>query len=180
MGQCATRHDDDSEFETLFRGVGGRDLDLDGSEKKHKNLPPRPDKFIPCRVHRVIDGDTLDVSYLIDPSSSAQFRVHIRVAGIDTPESRPPLSSLLRDKEKRAAEACKQTVSDLFKCDESDKAMINVASWDKYGGRVVGEIRIRGIHLGNYLITKGLAHPYDGKKKADWLETELDGILGTT
>lgn len=173
MGQCLTRHDGDKEFETLYQGVGGIDI-----EEKHKNLPPRSGKFIPCRVHRVIDGDTLDVSYLIDPTSSFQFRVYVRVAGIDTPESRPARSSVLRDKEKQAARLCKKVVSDLFKYDASDKTMINISSWDKYGGRVIGEIRVRGIHLGTYLIANKLARAYNGKKKADWLETQLDDILG--
>jgi endonuclease YncB( thermonuclease family) len=41
-------------------------------------------------------------------------------------------------------------------------------AWDKYGGRVLGDVIVDGKSLRNLLITQGPAREYYGDKKQSW------------
>ena len=43
-----------------------------------------------------------------------------------------------------------------------------LVDWDKYGGRVLGDILIDDRSLRNLLIEKGYARPYFGEAKQSW------------
>jgi endonuclease YncB( thermonuclease family) len=40
--------------------------------------------------------------------------------------------------------------------------------WDKYGGRVIGDIMVDGASLRTMLIREGLAREYFGEAKTSW------------
>ena len=114
------------------------------------------------KVLRVIDGDTVEIEadFLPPPLKPT---LKLRILGVDTPEkkSRAKCASESRLAEK-ASMFTQKTISDgLIK-------KIQIKSWDKYGGRVLGDIIVDGQSLKDLLLSKGLAKPYDGGKKVGW------------
>ena len=115
-------------------------------------------------VERVVDGDTIDAS--IDLGFDISLTKRIRLAGIDTPESR---TRDLKEKELGldAKNWLKHQLEDAFdvviRTEKPD-------STEKYG-RIIGHLFINGQDesLNNQMITEGYAIPYDGgTKDKDW------------
>ena len=113
---------------------------------------------------KVVDGDTIS---FINPALPKELeKVSIRLYGIDTPES----TYLAKcDKEKQLGLEAKEYVKSLVK---DQKLKVIVKEWDKYGGRVLGDIYIKDQSLKDILISKGYARPYDGGKKSNWCVIE--------
>lgn len=108
---------------------------------------------------RVIDGDTIHASIRL-PFDIVLDRQVIRLAGIDTPESRTsdPV-------EKVFGMAAKKRLSELVSCDVYICA--SDSSKDKYG-RILGVIRIEnGLSINDTLVLERFAVAYDGKSKND-------------
>ena len=119
-------------------------------------------------ISKVVDGDTIDAN--IDLGFDISLTKRIRLAGIDSPESRT------RDLEEKALgletkEWLKKTLEDakdiLIKTEKPD-------STEKYG-RIIGHLFINGqeTSLNNQMIDEGYALPYDGGKKDMDLELLL-------
>jgi endonuclease YncB( thermonuclease family) len=116
------------------------------------------------KITRVIDGDTVEIAvgFLPDPLPP---KLSIRVLGIDTPEKAP--------RAKCEAEAAKAKEASTFtKVAVANARVVDVqiAEWDKYGGRVLGHIILDGQSLSDMLIRAGLARPYHGEAKSSWCE----------
>lgn len=111
-------------------------------------------------VLRVIDGDTVVIraDYLPVPLKP---ELSLRIFGIDTPEKK---GSCLWERE-RAVLAQKFT-------EEFVNGSVNVMirDWDKYGGRVLGDLRKGDLLLSNELVRNGLAVHYEGGKKKSWCQ----------
>jgi len=111
-------------------------------------------------ILRVVDGDTIDAD--IDLGFSISLEKRIRLAGIDTPESRTTdlkeKAMGLESKEwlKKKLEGAKDIV---IKTELPD-------STEKYG-RIIGHLFINGqeTSLNNQMITEGYALAYDGGTK---------------
>ena len=111
-------------------------------------------------IYKVIDGDTIDAS--IDLGFGIYLTRKIRLAGIDTPESRTTnvkeKAMGLESKEwlKKTLEGAKDI---LIKTELPD-------STEKYG-RIIGHLFINGqeTSLNNQMITSGYALAYDGGTK---------------
>ena len=120
------------------------------------------------QVLKVVDGDTIDAS--IDLGFDISLEKRIRLAGIDTPESRTTnvkeKSMGLESKEwlKKTLEGAKDI---LIKTELPD-------STEKYG-RIIGHLFINGqeTSLNNQMITEGYALAYDGGTKGMDLELLL-------
>ena len=123
-----------------------------------------------AKLDRVIDGDTIDVN--IDLGFDITVHKRVRLAGIDTPESRT------RDlEEKKRGLASKARLIELL-----DKGRLVVESKDvgKYG-RVLGVLHIYPddlnlpININNTLVDEGYATEYfGGKKKTKKVEDPSD------
>jgi micrococcal nuclease len=116
------------------------------------------------KIMRVIDGDTVEFEapFLVDPLPK---KLSIRVWGVDTPEK-----SFRAKCEKEAAmgaEASKFT-KDLVA--NAKTTQISIYEWDKFGGRVLGDVLIDGQSLTKMLIEKGYAREYYGDAKESWCE----------
>lgn len=116
------------------------------------------------KILRVIDGDTVEFEapFLVDPLPK---KLSIRVWGVDTPEK-----SFRAKCEKEAAmgaEASKFT-KDLVA--NAKTTQITIYDWDKFGGRVLGDVLIDGQSLTKMLIDKGYAREYYGDAKESWCE----------
>ena len=112
------------------------------------------------KVENVVDGDTIDV--LIDLGFDILFQSRVRLAGIDTPESRTKDAKEkvlgLESKEylKKALKDAKSVVIKTEKMDSSEKY-----------GRILGWVYINGdtVSLNDMMINDGYAWGYLGDTK---------------
>jgi len=118
----------------------------------------------PYEITRVIDGDTVEIAgdFLPEPLPP---KLSIRVMGIDTPE-KPPRAQCDAEAAlaKKASAFTKNAVANALEVD------VVILKWDKYGGRVLGEVYLDHQSLAESLISAGLARPYKGEAKSSWCE----------
>lgn len=113
-------------------------------------------------ITRVIDGDTVAFAapWLPDPLKK---ELSIRVYGVDTPEKGFRAQC---EKEKAMGEAASKFTKDAVA--KATKKQISLIDWDKYGGRVLGDVILDGKSLRFMLIEKGYAREYYGEAKTSW------------
>lgn len=121
-------------------------------------------KYYDYKITRIIDGDTVafEANFLPDPIKK---ELSIRVYGVDTPEKGWRGQC---EKEKQMGEAASKFTKDQIK--NAKEIKVGIAKWDKFGGRVLGDILFDGESLREMLIEKGYARPYFGDKKESWCE----------
>ena len=114
------------------------------------------------KITRVIDGDTVEIAVDFLPAPLPP-KLSIRVLGIDTPEKSPrALCEAEAEKAKLASAFTKNAIATAAVID------VQIKSWDKYGGRVLGHVFIDGQSLAEMLINQGLARAYFGEAKSSW------------
>ena len=122
----------------------------------------KPGVVYDANITRVIDGDTVafEAAWLPDPLKK---ELSIRVFGVDTPEkgyrAQCPKEDVMG---KKATEFTKQAVI------SAQKRQVVLMDWDKYGGRVLGDVILDGKSLRQALIANGLAREYYGEAKTSW------------
>lgn len=121
------------------------------------------------KVLRVIDGDTVEVEAPFLPIELDQ-KIHIRIVGVDTPESGGRADCM---NEADQAKIAKQFVEDEIK--KALKIQVLLMAWDKYGGRIVGDIILDGERLSYKLLEQGYGVEYSGGKKIkDWCNDQKE------
>ena len=113
-------------------------------------------------ITRIIDGDTVafHAPFLPDPLKK---ELSIRVFGVDTPEK--------GHRAKCPQEAQRGEMATAFtkqQLAQSQRRQVVLMDWDKYGGRVLGDILIDGRSLRQMLIQNGFAREYYGEAKTSW------------
>lgn len=123
-----------------------------------------PQNLYSYRVVKVIDGDTVEIDAPYLPVELKQT-IKLRISGVDTPEkgSRAKCAEE-REQADRATQFTQRVVG------FSIKHQVTIEGWDKYGGRILGDLILDGKSLKNLLIASGYARPYDGGKKASWCQ----------
>jgi len=122
----------------------------------------KPGVIYDANITRVIDGDTVAVEapWLPDPLKK---ELSIRVFGVDTPEkghrAQCPKEEVMGQK---ATEFTKKAVT------YAKKRQVIIMEWDKYGGRLLGDVILDGKSLRQALITNGHAREYYGEAKQSW------------
>jgi len=111
-------------------------------------------------VVKVVDGDTIDV--LIDLGFDLTKKERIRLAGIDTPESR---TRNLEEK-KMGLEAKEYLQNKLDNCND---LRVKTEKDGKYG-RMLGWLHGNDENINNIMVTEGYAWEYDGGTKEKSLE----------
>ena len=120
------------------------------------------------KVLKVVDGDTIDVD--IDLGFDISYTQRVRLAGIDTPESRTTdkkekeLGLEVKDKLKKAIDAATSVVIKTEKPDSSEKY-----------GRILGWIFLddNKVSINQTLIDEGYAWGYMGETKVK----DFDALL---
>jgi endonuclease YncB( thermonuclease family) len=133
-----------------------------------KTVPKVPfhNQIIYAKIEEVYDGDTIKIIVLF---GVMPVRFSLRILGIDTPEIKQGSGRLLE--EQQAAVKVREYVKSLF---PSKLAKICIRDWDKYGGRVLGDLYLEtGESVSDILIHGGWARPYQGEKKKEWTLNEL-------
>jgi endonuclease YncB( thermonuclease family) len=115
-----------------------------------------------AQIIRSTDGDTVVIAapYLPAPLKP---ELAVRVFGVDTPEKgfRGQCES-----EKQRGEQASIFTKDAIKA--AKKHQVILYSWDKFGGRVLGDILLDGMSLRALLIKNGFAREYYGDAKQSW------------
>ena len=107
-----------------------------------------------AKLDRVIDGDTVDAN--IDLGFDITIHKRIRLAGIDTPESRT------RDLEEKAKGlASKDKLIELL---GNGDFVLESKEVGKYG-RVLGTLLVEDVNINDTLVKEGYAVEYWGGKK---------------
>lgn len=116
------------------------------------------------KVTRVIDGDTIEFRADFLPAPLKPV-LSLRIVGVDTPEKGSHSHCELE-------EGMAQEATDFTKSlvEKSSEQVIIIKGWDKYGGRVLGDVFLDGKSLRTSLLDKGFARPYFGNKKQSWCE----------
>ena len=111
---------------------------------------------------RVVDGDTVafQANFLPEPLKK---ELSVRVFGVDTPEKG---HRALCPSEAARGEAA--TAFTKAQINASTKRQVILMDWDKYGGRVLGDILLDGKSLRQMLIQNGFAREYYGEAKQSW------------
>ena len=115
-----------------------------------------------AQILRVSDGDTIVIAapYLPAPLKP---ELAVRIYGVDTPEKGHRAKCAQEDaKGQAASKFTKEIVSN------SQKRQVILYSWDKFGGRVLGDIILNGQSLRALLIQNGYAREYFGEAKQSW------------
>jgi len=133
-----------------------------------KTVPKVPfqDKIIFARIEEIYDGDTVKIIVLF---GDIPVKLLLRIIGIDTPEIKHGEGRL--PEEHISAVKVRDYMRSLF---PKNIAKICIRDWDKYGGRVLGELFLEtGENVSEILIHQGWARPYRGEKKRPWTLEEL-------
>lgn len=113
-------------------------------------------------IVRAVDGDTIVIAapYLPAPLKP---ELGVRIFGVDTPEKgfRGKCES-----EKQRGEQASTFTKDVIAA--TKKHQVVLYDWDKFGGRVLGDILLDGMSLRALLIKNGFAREYFGDAKQSW------------
>ena len=115
-----------------------------------------------AQIVRVNDGDTVVISAPFLPAP-LKPELAVRIYGVDTPEK--GFRAQCPQEDERGKLATKFTTNVVAK---SSKRQVILYAWDKFGGRVLGDIILDGQSLRSMLIQNGFAREYYGEAKQSW------------
>lgn len=115
-----------------------------------------------AQILKVSDGDTIVIAapYLPAPLKP---QLAVRIFGVDTPEkggkAHCPSEA---QRGEMATQFTKQMVA------QGKQFHVVLYGWDKFGGRVLGDIFVNGQSVRQGLIANGFAREYYGEAKQSW------------
>ena len=115
-----------------------------------------------ANIIKVSDGDTIVIAAPFLPAP-LKPQLAVRIFGVDTPEK--GFRAKCESENQRglaATEFTKKLVG------ASQKRQVILYDWDKFGGRVLGDIILDGKSLRQQLIANGFAREYFGEAKQPW------------
>jgi endonuclease YncB( thermonuclease family) len=115
-----------------------------------------------AKIIRVSDGDTIVIAapYLPSPLKP---ELAVRIYGVDTPEKGHRAAC---PAEAAAAERASAWTKTLVSSSAQHRVILY--KWDKFGGRVIGDIVVNGQSVRRGLIANGHAREYYGDAKQSW------------
>ena len=115
-----------------------------------------------AKIVRVNDGDTVVIAAPFLPAP-LKPELAVRVYGVDTPEKGFRAQCPSEAQRGEAATAfTKNAVA------STQKHQVVLYGWDKFGGRVLGDMILNGVSLRAELIKNGYAREYFGEAKTSW------------
>lgn len=115
-----------------------------------------------AKILRVNDGDTVVISAPFLPAP-LKPELAVRIYGVDTPEKGFRAQCASEDQRGQAATAfTKNAVAN------TQKHQVVIYGWDKFGGRILGDMILNGVSLRSELIKNGYAREYYGEAKQSW------------
>lgn len=121
-------------------------------------------RYITVKFVRVYDGDT--VAVILQRLPAPLNRLRIRIQEIDTPEYGAKARC---EAEAKAAETARAYLAEVL--GTSKDLRVYRYRWDKYGGRILGDLRANGENVRDLMIRAGHAVPYSGSgPRQDWCQ----------
>ncbi len=115
-----------------------------------------------AQIVRVNDGDTVVIAAPFLPAP-LKPELAVRIYGVDTPEKGHRAQCASEDARGKAATAF--TTNAVA---QAQRRQVVLYGWDKFGGRVLGDIMLNGQSLRSMLIANGFAREYYGDAKQSW------------
>lgn len=117
-----------------------------------------------AQVIRITDGDTVVIAAPFLPAP-LKPELAVRIYGVDTPEKGYRAQCASEDQRGQAASVfTKNAVI------QSQTHQVVLYGWDKFGGRVLGDMILDGHSLRTSLIQNGFAREYYGDTKQGWCQ----------
>lgn len=123
---------------------------------------PKNSATYDAQIIRVSDGDTIVIAAPFLPAP-LKPELAVRIYGVDTPEKGYRSQCAQEDQRARLAS---QYISQMIA--QGGRIQITLYDWDKFGGRVLGDIIVNGQSVRAALIQNGLAREYYGEAKTSW------------
>ena len=117
-----------------------------------------------AEIVRVNDGDTVVISAPFLPAP-LKPELAVRVFGVDTPEK--GFRAQCPSENQRGLSATEFTKNAVK---STKKHQVILYGWDKFGGRVLGDMILDGVSLRAELIRNGFAREYYGDAKQSWCQ----------
>ena len=123
---------------------------------------PKNSATYDAQILRVSDGDTIVISAPFLPAP-LKPELAVRIYGVDTPEKGHRAQCPQEDQRAQvASQYTKQLIA------QGGKIQVTLYAWDKFGGRVLGDIIVNGQSVRAGLIANGFAREYYGDAKQSW------------
>ena len=116
----------------------------------------------PAQIVNVSDGDTIVIAAPFLPAP-LKPQLAVRIFGVDTPEKGHRAQC---PKEAQMGEMATQFTKQMVA--SGQQFQVTLYGWDKFGGRVLGDIIVNGQSVRAALIKNGLAREYYGEAKQSW------------
>jgi len=115
---------------------------------------------------RIIDGDTIAINIQQESPLIQKLGLSVRIKGIDAPERG---SKAKCEKERIKAEEAQKFVNELVGVTGEKELLLSEVKNDRYGGRIVANVKVGGVDIAKALLNRGLAVPYTGEgPKHNW------------
>ena len=126
--------------------------------------PAHAQEFYVYKPVKITDGDTIKLDVSKESPLIKKLGLSVRIKGIDTPEKAPRAKC---DKENILGQQA--TVFTTYLIGNKELLLSQVQN-DKYGGRIVANVKVGGVDIAQELLKKGLARVYNGEKKKSWCD----------
>ena len=113
-------------------------------------------------IVRASDGDTVVIAAPWVPAPMKK-EIAVRIYGVDTPEKSFRAKC---ESEKKRGEQASAFTKDVIAA--TKKHQVILYDWDKFGGRVLGDLILDGMSLRDLLIKNSFARAYFGEEKQSW------------
>lgn len=123
---------------------------------------PKNSATYDAQIIRVSDGDTIVIAAPFLPAP-LKPELAVRIFGVDTPEKGHRAQC---PAEAQRGEMASQYTKQLVQ--SGQRFQVTLYGWDKFGGRVLGDIIVNGQSVRAGLIQNGLAREYYGEAKQSW------------
>ena len=125
---------------------------------------PKNSATYDAQIVRVSDGDTIVIAAPFLPAP-LKPELAVRIFGVDTPEKGHRAQCAQEDQQ---AQLASKYTSQLIA--QGGRIQVTLYAWDKFGGRVLGDIIVNGQSVRQGLIQNGLAREYYGEAKTSWCQ----------
>lgn len=115
-------------------------------------------KIVYAKIVKVYDGDTCYAVFMLN---GKPVKFHIRMEGYDSPEMKPLLKILNREKVIIDAKLAK---TELEKIVLNKIVKLHCGTWDKYG-RLLAKLYVDELCVNKYMIENGFGYEYFGGTK---------------
>ena len=126
--------------------------------------PAHAQEFYVYKPVKITDGDTIKLDVSKESPLVKKLGLSVRIKGIDTPEKG---SKAKCDKENVLGQQATKFTNDLV---GNKELLLSEVKNDKYGGRIVANVKVGGVDIAQELLKKGLARVYNREKKKSWCD----------